>query len=64
MHMLMPWFIPVGFAIGAFGSRTAVTQKRIQGGRLRLNVLFIFLLAWIPTAVWMMACLIPKGYLG
>jgi len=57
--MLMPWFIPVGIAIGALGSRTAMILNRIQGGRWRGNALFLFLLAWIPMAVWMLVCLIP-----
>lgn len=58
MHMVMPWFLPLGVGIGIFGSRTVLGLKRTWGGRWRWDLVLLGLMAWVPVSVWMLVCLL------
>ncbi len=54
----MPWFIPLGAALGLAGSRTAVLLRRARGGGHRAEAWGLAAMAWLPLSLWFLAALI------
>jgi len=56
MQLVQPWFMPFGIAVGLFGFRTALVEKRARGGRWRVDSVLLLLLVWFPMVIWALAC--------
>ncbi len=50
--MPMPWFIPIGFGLGYFGTHTAWLLRKVWGGGRRAETFALVALAWMPLLCW------------
>lgn len=55
--MIMGWFLPLGFLIGAAGTQTAFKSRRHHAkARTRDRLWWLLvILAWLPTVCWILA---------
>ena len=59
--MNMPWFAPVGIAIGALGTRTAHRSRRTHKASTRDSSWWLLLvISWLPALCWILAQIVDQ----
>lgn len=53
--MILPWFAPLGIAIGAVGTQTALKARHALKAKSKRSWWLLLLLSWFPTLCWIMA---------
>ncbi len=59
--MIMAWFLPLGFLIGAAGTQTAFRAHHFSTSRHRDEGWWLLLtVAWLPTVCWGLAQFVSR----